>query len=89
MKEFTTRVFKSGNSVAIRLPKSAGVAEGEEVRIVPHSDGTFSFHRIAGDKAAFMALAGTLSEGFMAEGRGDIEQPERDWSPGSGAAEAA
>jgi antitoxin VapB len=29
----TTRVFKSGNSVAVRLPKSLGVKEGTEMRV--------------------------------------------------------
>jgi antitoxin VapB len=29
----TTRVFKSGNSVAVRLPKALGVREGTEVRV--------------------------------------------------------
>ncbi len=30
----TTRVFKSGNSVAVRLPKSLGVKEGTEMRVI-------------------------------------------------------
>jgi antitoxin VapB len=29
----TTRVFKSGNSVAVRLPKALGVKEGTEMRV--------------------------------------------------------
>lgn len=29
----TTKVFKSGNSVAVRLPKSLGVKEGTEMRV--------------------------------------------------------
>lgn len=29
----TTRTFKSGNSVAVRLPKSLGVAAGTEVTV--------------------------------------------------------
>lgn len=29
----TTRVFKSGNSVAVRLPKSLGVKAGTEMRV--------------------------------------------------------
>lgn len=29
----TTRTFKSGNSVALRLPKSLGIAEGVEMRV--------------------------------------------------------
>jgi antitoxin VapB len=29
----TTRTFKSGNSVAVRLPKSLGIAAGTEMRV--------------------------------------------------------
>lgn len=29
----TTRTFKSGNSVAVRLPKALGVREGTEMRV--------------------------------------------------------
>jgi antitoxin VapB len=29
----TTRTFKSGNSIAVRLPKSLGVAAGTEMRV--------------------------------------------------------
>ncbi len=29
----TTRTFKSGNSIAIRLPKALGIAEGVEMRV--------------------------------------------------------
>ena len=29
----TTRTFKSGNSVAVRLPKALGISEGTEMRI--------------------------------------------------------
>jgi antitoxin VapB len=29
----TTKVFKSGNSVAVRLPKALGIREGTEMRV--------------------------------------------------------
>ena len=29
-----TKVFKSGNSMALRLPKALGIAEGTEVNVV-------------------------------------------------------
>ena len=29
----TTRTFKSGNSIAVRLPKSLGIAAGTEMRV--------------------------------------------------------
>ncbi len=39
--EWHGRTFKSGNSVALRLPKDMGVPEGTEVRMVRESGMTF------------------------------------------------
>ena len=86
MTELTTRTFKSGNSVALRLPKALGLCEGDEVTIVPHADGSFSFYRESDAKRVFMSLYGSMSPGFMADGRGDIE---RDWSVATNPAAAA
>ncbi len=33
-EEYRAKVFKSGNSVALRLPKALGLNEGDEMRIV-------------------------------------------------------
>jgi len=33
-EEYRAKVFKSGNSVALRLPKALGLKEGEEMRIL-------------------------------------------------------
>lgn len=78
-REWKAKSFKSGNSVALRLPKELGIVEGDEVRIVPHSDGSFSFWRTLDAKRVFLALAGSMSPGFMKDGRGDIEQGPRAW----------
>lgn len=32
-KEFSARTFKSGNSVALRLPKGLGIEEGREMMV--------------------------------------------------------
>ena len=87
--EYPTRTFKSGNSVALRLPKKLGFVEGEEVRTVAHANGTFSFWRVQDDLKILMSLYGSMSPGFMADDRGDIEQEERDWSPAKPSREAA
>ncbi len=87
--KYLTKLFKSGNSVALRLPKPLGLIEGDEMRIVPHSDGSFSLWKVADDKKVFMALYGSMSPGFMAEGRGDIEQDDRDWTVEDATSEAA
>ncbi len=39
--EYVGRTFKSGNSVALRLPKGLGVPEGVEVRMVREAPMTF------------------------------------------------
>jgi antitoxin VapB len=74
----TTRIFKNGNSQAIRIPSELAYGswdmefiierEGEELRIRPAP-------RRMGDVLAKLAR---FSPDFMAEGRGDNEQAERD-----------
>lgn len=88
-KEYLAKTFRSGNSVALRLPKALGVVEGEEFKIVPHADGGFTIIKMSEALEVFMSLAGKLSAGFMAEGRGDIEQEGRDWSRGGDPVKAA
>lgn len=80
MADYVAKTFKSGNSVALRLPKGLGLQEGDEVTIVPHANGSFSFWRTSDAKRVFMSLYGAFSPGFMADGRNDIDQPERNWS---------
>lgn len=78
-KEYRAKVFKSGNSVAIRLPKELGFTDGEDVTVIPHADGSFSFWRPNDAAKMLDGLFGMFSEGFMADGRGDIDQADRDW----------
>lgn len=87
--QYRPRVFKSGNSVALRLPKKLGFVEGDEVEMVAHDDGRISFWRVQDAKRVLMSLYGSMSPGFMADGRGDIEQDERDWAPGEVPSRAA
>jgi len=84
-----TRTFKSGNSVAVRLPKDMGFVEGDEVTIIDHEDGTFSIWKVDDGRKILMNLFGSMSSGFMAEGRGDVEQEERDWTPRGAGPDAA
>lgn len=81
-KEYRTRIFKSGNSLAVRLPKELGIAEGEQVILSPHADGSVSFWRESDGLKVLMGLYGSFSEGFMSEGRGDIEQEDYGWDNG-------
>ena len=48
--EYIGKTFKSGNSVALRLPKGLGVGEGEEVRIVKETAMTFRVEPITAPK---------------------------------------
>lgn len=77
---YKAKVFKSGNSLALRLPKAFGLSDGEEVQVVTHEDGSFSFWRQDGARDVLMGLYGSMSAGFMADGRGDSTQDERDWT---------
>ena len=78
-REYVAKTFKSGNSVALRLPKAMGFVDGDEVVICPHSDGSFSFWKQRDGLKMLMSLYGSMSPGFMKLGRGDIEQDDRDW----------
>jgi antitoxin VapB len=74
----TTRVFKNGNSQAVRIPADLAYErtdmeleierEGDEIRIRPA-------RRSLADVLTKFAQ---FSPDFMAEGRGDQEQEERD-----------
>jgi antitoxin VapB len=88
-REYKVKSFKSGNSVALRLPKGLGIGEGEEVVIVPHADGSMTLWKQSDSKAVFMRLYGSMSPGFMADGRGDIEQADYDWAGTTGRSAAA
>jgi antitoxin VapB len=46
--EYRAKVFKSGNSVALRLPKALGFAAGQEVRVREEA-GKFSFESVDGE----------------------------------------
>lgn len=88
-REWRTKTFKSGNSVAVRFPKSVGFEEGEEVQIAAHPDGSFSLWRTNDSRRVFMSLYGSMSPGYMSEGRGDAEQGGRDWDAAPGQTRAA
>lgn len=44
-KEYRAKVFKSGNSLALRLPKALGIVEGTEMR-VREDHGEFRFEPV-------------------------------------------
>ena len=74
----TTRIFKSGNSQAVRIPSDLAYSRndieleiervGDEIRIRPAAK------KLTGVLAKF----GKFSSDFMQEGRGKNEEAERD-----------
>lgn len=83
MATFTAKAFKSGNSVAVRLPKAAGVTPGDVFRI-EQTGGELRLVR-DDDPAAWRAKWKRLAEELLAIGpspdgvqeREPIEFPER------------
>jgi antitoxin VapB len=49
-EEYKGKVFKSGNSAALRLPKAFGLPEGTEVRMVREAPMTFRVEAIDAPK---------------------------------------
>lgn len=88
-KEYQAKVFKSGNSLALRLPRELGLREGDEVAIARHADGSLSFWKESEALDVLMSLYGAFSPGFMSDGRGDIEQTDYDWGGTRSRGEAA
>jgi antitoxin VapB len=84
----TTRIFKSGNSLAVRIPKDMTPAEIPDEASIEWKHGVWTIrplHRrsLAGLLDRFKAF----SPDFMAGGREFHDQNERDWSAGSAAAQ--
>jgi antitoxin VapB len=87
-----TRVFKSGNSLAVRIPKELGFVDAAQDLEIECVGNTLVLRRVAqetiGDLTYILAM---FSPDFMADGREFHEQRDRDWSgPGEpGAASGA
>ncbi|MEH3105737.1 MAG: AbrB/MazE/SpoVT family DNA-binding domain-containing protein [Sphingomonas fennica] len=72
-----TRVFKTGNSVAVRLPKAFGLAVGTEMEVVQEADGGV-YLRPVRRKIDLTGIAGTMPW-LKPLPREDFDDPERDW----------
>lgn len=72
----TARVFKSGNSQAVRLPKEFRFA-GKEVEIFRRGDEVVLREKAPNMERVFHILA-SLSDDFFAEGRDDPPPQERE-----------
>ena len=72
----TARVFKSGNSQAVRLPKEFRF-QGDEVEIFRRGDEVVLRESSKGLERAFWLLT-SLPDDFMAKGRDDPPPQERE-----------
>ncbi|RYD87384.1 MAG: AbrB/MazE/SpoVT family DNA-binding domain-containing protein [Sphingomonadales bacterium] len=81
-KEYRAKTFKSGNSVALRLPKGLGLREGEEM-IVREDRGKFEFEPVPSEpkKIDLTGVAGSIPwlKPLTREDR-DFEERELDWA---------
>lgn len=71
-----TRVFQSGNSQAVRLPKEFRF-ETDQVEIF-RQGGDIVLRPVSTNAAAVFDLLSSLPEDFMAEGRQDTPPQERE-----------
>ena len=76
-----TRVFKSGNSLAVRIPKEMAIVEASQDVEIEKVGDTLVLRPVVKRKLTGLAAAfAAFPPGFMAEGREFHEQKDRDWS---------
>lgn len=78
--EYRGTTFKSGNSVALRLPKGMGIPEGTEVRMVKEASMSFRIEPVEAPKrkldvSGFWGKASWLD----VPPREDFDDPPRAW----------
>lgn len=79
--EMLTRLFRSGDSLAVRIPKELAFANAaQDVEIECRGDSLVIRPVASGSLAGVAQVFASFSPGFMAEGRERCEQKERDWS---------
>jgi len=76
-----TRVFKSGNSLAVRIPKELAIVEAAQEVEIERVGNTLVVRPVEPQTLAGIGeIFAMFSPNFMAEGREFHEQRERDWS---------
>lgn len=75
-----TRIFKSGNSLAIRIPKELAIAEASQEVEIERVGNTLVVRPVAHETLAdLMEILASFPRSFMAEGRVFHDQKERKW----------
>lgn len=75
-----TRVFKSGNSLAVRIPKELAFVESAQEVEIERVGNSLVIKPVERNTLADLGeILALFSPHFMAEGREFHEQKERDW----------
>jgi antitoxin VapB len=81
-----TRIFKSGNSLSVRIPSSMVPPDVPQDAQIEYKDGIWTIRPIQRRKLTGLAAKfRAFSPSFMAAGRLPQEQKERDWTAPEGA----
>ena len=76
-----TRIFKSGNSLSVRIPKEMVPADVPQDAEIEYKDGVWTIRPVQRRKLTGLAAKfRAFSPGFMAQGRLPEPEAERDWS---------
>ena len=80
-KEYRAKIFKSGNSVALRLPKALGLSAGDEI-VLRETRGKFEFEPVEPEpeRIDLTGIAGSIPwlKPLSPEDR-TFEERELDW----------
>lgn len=75
-----TRIFKSGNSLAVRIPKELAIGEASQEVEIERVGNTLVVRPVERETLGdLMEILSSFPKSFMAEGREFHEQKERDW----------
>lgn len=76
-----TRVFKSGNSLAVRIPKELDFVDSAQELEIERVGNTLVLRRVEQDTLADIGeILALFSADFMADGRECAPELERDWA---------
>lgn len=76
-----TRVFKSGNSLAVRIPKELGFVDAAQEIEVERVGNTLVLRLVEHETLADIGkIVSMFSPNFMADGREFYDEHERNWN---------
>jgi antitoxin VapB len=76
----TAKVFKNGNSSALRLPAELGFKPGDQIELVSANDGSIVLRKRRVGLGHLVDALQSLPRDFMQGGRDDAPPQERDWA---------